>query len=54
MLTKLYRELHDITYHPGRGFGYVTLLQVWVWEHITIMQPMGMQERDAADPIAFN
>ncbi|XP_059064368.1 protein MAINTENANCE OF MERISTEMS-like [Cryptomeria japonica] len=26
VLTKLYRELHEIIYHPGKGFRFITLL----------------------------
>lgn len=38
VLISLYRELHDICYHGSHGFGYVTSLQVWTWEHIVVTQ----------------
>lgn len=54
VVTELCRELHDIIYHLGWGFSYVTLLYVWVWEHIIVTRLVGRQERDATKPITFS
>lgn len=53
-LVELYKDLHNIVYRLGQSFGFVTLLQVWAWEHITVMQPVGRQDRDVASPMVFN
>lgn len=46
MLAHLYKEIHQVVY-----LGYssllagVTLLQVWVWEHIPIERPLVDRDR---------
>ena len=49
MLAKLYRDLHQIVYQggsrQGRSIGFLTLLQVWAWEHIVVLRMLGRRER---------
>lgn len=40
ILASLYRDLHEYVYLNGRALEVgVTLLHVWAWEHIVVLQP---------------
>lgn len=51
---ELYRELHDIVYHLGHNFRFITLLQVWVCKHIVVMRPVGRHDRDSVPLMVFS
>ena len=58
MLEKLCQDLHQIVYQgggwKGRRIGFLTLFQVWAWEHIAVLRPLGCRDRQVEEPVAYS
>ncbi|XP_059073617.1 protein MAINTENANCE OF MERISTEMS-like [Cryptomeria japonica] len=54
MLAHLYRDLHQVVYLGYNNLSAgVTLLQVWVWEHIPIARPLANRDRPVRCAYAY-
>lgn len=54
LLATLYHQMHGIVYLRQRSIGCgVTLLQLWVWEHIAIARPTVHVDLEDVQPYAY-
>lgn len=54
MLEYLYHDLHRVVYLGATSLSVgVTLLQIWVWEHIVVTCPLVERDQSIGRPYVF-